>query len=887
MSRTAGAIRTPDQRLRVFVSSSLRELVPERRALREAIERLAMAPVMFELGARPHPPRSLYRAYLDQSDIFIGVYWNSYGWVAPGEDVSGLEDEYNLAPDIPKLIYLKRSENRQERLERLLDKIRDDDTVSYVTFDDEEELRALVTADLATLLAEHFDDARHAPQASEETASRARTTMVTPPAPLNRLIGRERELQRCVELLVTQHHRAVTLVGPGGIGKTRLALSVAQAVSASYPDGVVFVDLAPIRDPGVVVGSIAAAMGVRDLGGMPLSERVMEALGQRKILLVLDNVEQVVAAVPKLRSLLEHTAVALLATSRIPLRLQAEQLVSVPPLAVAAAVEMFAERARAVKPDFEITEANEANVARVASALDCVPLAVELAAARVRVLPPAEMAKRVDHALPLLVGGGRDHPDRQQTMRATIQWSADMLSNPERELLLRLGVYRSSFALDAVEWTCDGLAGGSALDLLDGLLDSSLVHEHEGATVPSFTMLAIVREYAREELQRTRQLDAAEQRHADFYVDLARRAEPELVSFGQAEWIGRLNDQFEDLRAAVEYFLRTGQGDAVTDIVWPLYWYWWVSGHTEIRGWMAGVHDSDYEVSERTRHIAQFYRVVGAIWADPNSAGIPELESLLGYFVAEDDTFAEMFIRNSTALLHLQQTPPQTKEADVDLVRAQEIAEERDSPFLVSMALLLRGQVAMVRGDWPGAAELYERSLQTARGGGDAFSQSAALHGLAWVQLAMGDLKAARELFVEHLRISVAMRHEEGLALGLEGMFAVAAMAGDIVRAGRFLGAAEDIRARRGITGPTVFSNHQRILAEVLESPAADEFQAALKVGAEADRTAVLTDALTLEHASASRPPSGQRVAAALGGDAGARYITVDQSPRISGRRKT
>ena len=159
MSRAASVIRTPDQRLRVFVSSTLKELAPERRAVRAAIERLAMAPVMFELGARPHPPRELYRAYLDQSDIFVGVYWEEYGWVAPGEEVSGLEDEWNLAPDIPKLIYIKHSEHRQERLHELLERIRDDDGASYVAFSDVDELAEFVTADLATLLAERFDAA--------------------------------------------------------------------------------------------------------------------------------------------------------------------------------------------------------------------------------------------------------------------------------------------------------------------------------------------------------------------------------------------------------------------------------------------------------------------------------------------------------------------------------------------------------------------------------------------------------------------------------------------------------------------------------------------------------------------------------------------------------
>src|SRR5687768_2410766 len=154
MNPVAGGIRTPDQRLRVFVSSTLKELAPERRATRAAIERLALAPVMFELGARPHPPRELYRAYLEQSDIFVGLYWEQYGWIAPGEDVSGLEDEWNLAPDIPKLIYIKRSEHRQERLDELLDRIRDDDGASYVAFTEAAELADLVTADLATLLAE-------------------------------------------------------------------------------------------------------------------------------------------------------------------------------------------------------------------------------------------------------------------------------------------------------------------------------------------------------------------------------------------------------------------------------------------------------------------------------------------------------------------------------------------------------------------------------------------------------------------------------------------------------------------------------------------------------------------------------------------------------------
>ena len=232
MDAHPASIRTPDQRIRVFLSSTLRELEPEREAARAAIESLRLAPVMFELGARPHPPRSLYRAYLAQSDIFVGLYWESYGWVAPDEQVSGLEDEYRLSGSMPHLIYIKHpAPERDPRLDDLLNRIRSDDHSSYRGFETPAELAELIVADVATLLADRFDASR-APAPAETPAS-----ALAIPAPFTSIVGRGAEHDRLIEMLATPGVRLVTIVGPGGIGKSRLAIEVAETIAADRPRG--------------------------------------------------------------------------------------------------------------------------------------------------------------------------------------------------------------------------------------------------------------------------------------------------------------------------------------------------------------------------------------------------------------------------------------------------------------------------------------------------------------------------------------------------------------------------------------------------------------------------------------------------------------------------
>lgn len=749
------------------------------------------------------------------------------------------------------LIYIKQSENRHERLDGLLDRIRDDDRVSYVAFDSADELETLVTDDLATLLAERFDDARRGREPAVLPAELATSEVIAPPMPLTRMIGRDNELRRCVELL-TNGCRLLTITGPGGVGKTRLGVAVTREVGSSFPDGVAFVDLAPLRDAGLVVPAIAVALGIPDTGDIPLRTRVAHALDHRRVLLVLDNVEHVVDAAGDLSALLDGTAVVVLATSRTLLRIEGEQALTVTSLSTPAAVELFVDRARAVKPDFELTDSNADDVAAITTAMDNLPLAVELAAARVRVLPPAAMVNRLDHALALLVGGARNHPDRQRTLRATIAWSAELLADAERELLHRLGVFRGHFALDAVEWMCEGLAAGpadevKALDLLTALVDSSLVQEQEDGSLPVFSMLDTVRQYAREELELGGRLVASSQRHADFYADLAVRAEPELIGAEQSVWMDRLGDEFEDLRAAVEHYLDTQQGDAVMGIVWPLYWFWWGSGRvTDFFVWVSAVAEASYQLEERTRRRAEFFRAAGRVWLRPDTSRIPELKAMVEYFARTDDFFTEMFVRNAIALTSLQLTPPDTDEAERHLGRAQELAEQHGSQFHLAMVRLLLGQSAIMRGAFAEAVELTDASLLAALASGDALSQSGALSQMAWIRLYTGDTSAAREYLIRHLRISVRVRHEEGIALALEGMSAAAAADGDARGAGRYIGAADAIRMRMGAyVGPTVFSNYEQFLAQLEAPPAGAEFEAARQEGREAGTATIVAEVLS------------------------------------------
>ncbi|HEV3294342.1 MAG TPA: DUF4062 domain-containing protein [Streptosporangiaceae bacterium] len=321
-------IRTPDQRVRVFVSSTLGELAAEREAASAAIRQLRLTPVLFELGARPYPPRDLYRAYLKQSDIFIGIYAESYGWVGPGMEISGLEDEYRLSADKPRLVYTKKTSQRDPRLTSLLEAIRAEGVVSYRQFTDAGELGALVADDLALLLTERFVS----PPASLPAASLPAAPL---PAPRWPLVDRVEELQMVTGLLRQADVGLVTLTGPGGVGKTSLALAAAHAAAGQFADGAAFISLETLTDSALIRDTVARQLRIPISPGQTLDQSLLAFFSPRQMLVLVDNVEQLVAGAPLLEQTLARApGLKVLATSREPLRIRREKVVAVAPLAL-------------------------------------------------------------------------------------------------------------------------------------------------------------------------------------------------------------------------------------------------------------------------------------------------------------------------------------------------------------------------------------------------------------------------------------------------------------------------------------------------------------------------------------------------------------------------
>src|SRR5829696_1823656 len=415
----------------------------------------------------------------------------------------------------------------------------------------------------------------------------------SPVMPPTSLVGRERELQEIKDLLDRPEVRLLTLTGAGGVGKTRLAFETARDAADLFPDGVPFVPLAPLGSPALVVSTIAQNLGLREKGIQTPWENLMTHLRERKLLLVLDNFEHLLDAAPEVASLMASCPnLTVLATSRAPLRVRGEREYPVPPLKLpdlnrtadveevskAAAVELFAERAREVSPAFELNLQNSAAVAKICRRLDGLPLALELAAAQARFLSPTVLLSRLDRALD--AGGARDLPERQRTMRATLDWSYDLLSEAEQTMFRSLSVFADGFSLEAAEAVGAAREEGACdvLGLLGRLAEQSLVAADTSAHELRYRMLEPVRQYALEKLEERTEAEDIRRRHAAFFLALAARAEPELRGPTQVQWLNRLDRENGNLRTAMGWALSTGNVETAARMGWAL----WHSGGTTV-----------------------------------------------------------------------------------------------------------------------------------------------------------------------------------------------------------------------------------------------------------------------------------------------------------------
>ncbi len=671
------------------------------------------------------------------------------------------------------------------------------------------------------------------------------------PVQLTPLLGREHEVATVTALLRQDAVRLVTLTGPGGIGKTRLALQVAAELVDDFADGVWFVSLSRLADPALVVPTIARTLGLREVGGQPMATTLAGYLRDKQVLLVLDNCEQVVVAAPALAELLQTcAALTVLVTSRVALHLRGEKEYPLPPLALPpvagpvpprrspkqlteyAAVALFLQRAQDAQPDFQVTAATAPAVAAICARLDGLPLALELAAVRVKLLPPAALLRRLERALPLLTGGARDLEARQQTMRATLAWSEDLLQPEERRLFRRLAVFVGGFTLEAAEAVCAAPAeaptlGMGVLEGLAALVDHSLVQqqpvgdeEEEEGGEARFRLLYVVREYALERLEASGEADALRRAHAAYYLSLVEERAFAVWGAEPGPWKARLEREHDNFRTALAWAHERGEVELGLRLAASLGPFWYHGGHiTEGRGWAEGL----LALAPRTAGEGDASGAGAAVGLAVSAAARAKVLVMASNFalVQRDDERALAAAEEGLALARGQQagwavglalaTLGEIVWGRGDLERATACLEESvvqlravGEPEIAATYLALVGAIALERGDLERATAYCEESLAFARRTGADHPEGIALACLTHVARQRGDLAGAESLGREQLLVWRRLGDPAGLAGGLEDLALTAAAAqprgrARAERAARLLGAAAALRERVGV----------------------------------------------------------------------------------------
>jgi non-specific serine/threonine protein kinase len=659
------------------------------------------------------------------------------------------------------------------------------------------------------------------------------------PSHLTSFVGRVREVAEVIRLL--RSARLVTLTGAGGVGKTRLAVRAAEEVTTQFLDGGLFVPLAPITEPLLVTSAIAQLLEVRDIGDRPLLDRVNDVLRHRQLLLVLDNFEQVLDAAPIVSALLVNCPqLKVLVTSRAVLHISGEHTYAVLPLAVPArdppptldrltqyeAVRLFLERAQASKPQFAISNETAPSVAEICARLDGLPLAIELAAAQVRVLTPQTILARLSRRLDLLVGGARDEPERHQTLRAAIAWSYDLLTPSQQVVFRRLGVFVGGCELGVAESvlsmsdedTAPNHAGTDILHILIALVEQGLVQASEQADGETrFTMLETIREYALERLRATGDEATMRRLHRDWCLGLAERAEPELWGPHHLTWADRLDNELDNIWAALEWSKQEpGEAETGLRLASALWRFWDVRGHltdgrAQIEALIRLVPRGQPALS-RGLYAAGYlaFRKGDISLADHLSEQALQLARELG-----DEWVVRWILMGlgSTSLFRRD-----LGQARALLQESLELARSVTDDILVAAVFFWLAELSRMEGDYTEAATIAAEYVAISNALGSPWMRAFALSSLGDTARLQGEHQRATRLQREALTMSLELRDLSAASDIVDALGIIAVAQKDLLRACRLFGSAEAVRSRTGASAwvrPTYLEYHDRAVADV------------------------------------------------------------------------
>ena len=672
---------------------------------------------------------------------------------------------------------------------------------------------ALSEGDRAALLAAARPAVLH-----EGGVERAQPALVLLPVPLTRLIGRQDELAALQKMIASHDGRLVTITGPGGTGKTRLALEVAATMIDHYVDGVIFVDLSPLTDPGLVIPTIAAALGVHEAAGRPLFDTLASVLAPKRLLLILDNCERVLAAAREITTLVSGSpGLTILGTSREPLHARGEREFPLLPLPLPAtdylpasaelahipAIALFVERATESLPDFALTTDNASSVAAICQRLDGLPLAIELAAARVKVLPPTAMLARLEQRLPLLTGGGRDLPERQRTMRDAIAWSYDLLAPEEQTLFRRLAVFAGGFTLASAEAVADPEGDHSVLDGVVALVEQSLLRQAPSTDEgPRYLMLETVREFGLERLVVAGEEDNARRRHAEHFLTLSNDAIHGIHILEDVESLSPFLIEQDNMRLALTWFEDRGESEALLRLSAILSALWFQRGlYSEVLQWVEHALQQSTGVVSVSRVQALNGAGMLALFQGDYARAARCFDEALVVARALGDAVLVGHAMNYAALVSYRR-----REFD----RAADLLHQAHRLLIGSssasfdnaqgaMALHALGDVALAQGQFDQAAIHYGEAIDLLHETRYAWGLSDAQAGLAGVHYCTGDFTQAAALYEESVGRSHDINLVPLLVSALLGLAGIAAETGHLETGARLFGAAEGIAETLGM----------------------------------------------------------------------------------------